>query len=160
VNKIKGLHSVFPCLFIINNDLLKFNSSLHSRVQKHEMIDTTQRILVIEDDPDIGKMLEMILKYQGYAVTLMEHPGPVDEIVSQNSPDLIVMDMLLSGVNGVELCSFLKKDKQSSHVPIVMISAHPNAMELCMNAGADDFVAKPFEVDILLNKIKTLVPKR
>lgn len=124
------------------------------------MTDIKQRVLVIEDDPDIGRMLKMILKYQGYAVTLLEHPGPADEIVPQNDPDLIVMDMLLSGANGADICSFLKKDKNTSHIPIVMISAHPNAGELCMQAGADDFVAKPFEIDILLNKIKGLVLKR
>lgn len=121
------------------------------------MKDGVQNILVIEDDPDIGLMLKMMLEYKKYLVTVSERPEFVNEIIQKTHLDLIIIDMLLSGTNGTDICVDLKQNAATSHLPVIMISAHPNAREACLEAGADDFIEKPFEMDILLSKVHDLI---
>ncbi|MEI9946989.1 MAG: response regulator transcription factor [Chitinophagaceae bacterium] len=125
------------------------------------MTNTAQKILVVEDDPDIGMMLKMMLEYKGYTVTVSERAEQANDIIRSNADlNLIIMDMLLSGSNGIDICAGLKQDTTTSHLPVIMISAHPNAREICLQAGADDFIEKPFEMDALLNKVNSLIIKQ
>jgi DNA-binding response OmpR family regulator len=117
------------------------------------------RILVVDDDPDIGTMIKMILEYNGYKVMVMERADGVKDVLQQNGIRLLIMDMLLSGFNGMEICGELKKDDAVSDIPILMISAHPNAKEICLQAGADEFISKPFDMQELLSKIRQLLQK-
>ena len=119
---------------------------------------TAYQILVIDDDPDIGIMIKMILEYSGYSVLVSDRADQADELISSNHVDLLIMDMLLSGINGTDICRRLKQKNSTTHLlPIMMISAHPNAKETCLEAGADDFIAKPFDMDDILSKISKLV---
>jgi DNA-binding response OmpR family regulator len=115
------------------------------------------RILVLDDDPDIGTMIKMMLEYKGYAVTVSDRAEQAEEVLRNNNIDLIIMDMLLSGVNGTDICTELKENNSTSHIPIMMISAHPNAKEICLQAGADEFISKPFDMQDILLKINNLV---
>jgi DNA-binding response OmpR family regulator len=117
------------------------------------------RILVIDDDPDIGTMIKMMLEYKGYTVTVSDRADHAGEFLRNNTIDLVIMDMLLSGVNGTDVCTGLKENKITSHIPVVMISAHPNAREVCLQAGADDFISKPFDMQDMLSKIHNLINK-
>jgi len=114
-------------------------------------------ILVLDDDPDIGTMIKMMLEYKGYLVTVSDRAEAAEEVIRNNNIDLIIMDMLLSGVNGTDICTELKKNNSTSHIPIMMISAHPNAKEICLEAGADEFISKPFDMQDILSKIQKLV---
>src|ERR1700687_5505256 len=96
------------------------------------------KILVLDDDPDIGTMMRIMLEYKGYTVTVSDRADHAAETLRNNNIDLIIMDMLLSGVNGTDLCRNLKKNGTTSQIPVIMISAHPNAKQICMDAGADD----------------------
>ena len=116
-----------------------------------------EKILVLDDDPDIGTMIKMMLEYKGYSVTVSDRAEQANEILRTDAVDLIIMDMLLSGVNGTDLCSELKKDSSLAHTPIIMISAHPNAKEICLQAGADEFISKPFDMQDILSKIDHLI---
>ncbi|MEO7922998.1 MAG: response regulator [Chitinophagaceae bacterium] len=118
------------------------------------------QILVIDDDPDIGLMIKIVLEYKGYKVLVAERPDKAATHIREKLPDLIVMDMLLSGVDGTDICKQLKQDPLTAPVPIIMISAHPNAKEICMEAGADDFVLKPFDIQDLISKISWLLSSR
>ncbi|HEY0433723.1 MAG TPA: response regulator, partial [Chitinophagaceae bacterium] len=62
-------------------------------------------------------------------------------------------------VNGTDLCHQLKTDPATTHIPVIMISAHPNAKEICLKAGADEFIPKPFDMHDILSKIDKLMPK-
>jgi DNA-binding response OmpR family regulator len=117
------------------------------------------RILVIDDDPDIGTMIKMMLEYKGYTVTVSDRADHAEEFLRNNTIDLVIMDMLLSGVNGTDVCAGLKESSITSHIPVVMISAHPNAREVCLQAGADDFISKPFDMQDMLSKIHYLINK-
>jgi DNA-binding response OmpR family regulator len=120
-------------------------------------MDKKTMILVLDDDPDIGTMIKMMLEYKGYTVTVTDRAEQAEQALRNNHIDLIIMDMLLSGVNGTDLCADLKKDSSTSHIPVMMISAHPNAKEICLQAGADEFISKPFDMQDILLKIDLLV---
>ena len=111
-------------------------------------------ILVLDDDPDICSMLKMVLDYHGYAAVDAASEQKAKAVLSKQNVDLIIMDMLLSGTDGTEICRRLKQDKQTSSIPILMFSAHPNAQTVCLEAGADDFISKPFEMKDMLSKIR------
>ena len=116
-----------------------------------------KRILVIDDDPDIGAMLKMMLEFKGYRALVIERGEKIKILINKDPVDLIILDMLLSGVNGTDICSNLKKDSTTSNIPVIMISAHPNARELCEAAGADSFIAKPFDMHDMLSRITELL---
>jgi DNA-binding response OmpR family regulator len=119
-----------------------------------------EKILVLDDDPDIGTMIKMMLEYKGYSVTVSERAEQAGEILKNDGFDLIIMDMLLSGVNGTDLCNEFKNDSSIAHIPVIMISAHPNAKEICLQAGADEFISKPFDMQDILSKIDRLINKQ
>ena len=114
-------------------------------------------ILVLDDDPDICAMLKMVLDYHGYITSEAENEEQAKEILEAGPIDLIIMDMLLSGANGTDICSKLKKDHITSSIPILMFSAHPNARTICLEAGANDFISKPFEMNDMLETVKSLL---
>lgn len=119
----------------------------------------TMRILIVDDDPDICIMIRMMLQYKGYDVTVMDNPGNVPEVLRSGGIDLILMDMLMSGFNGIDICKSVKKEEDISDIPIIMMSAHNEAEFLCLEAGADDFISKPFELKDLLEKIgQSVIP--
>ena len=122
---------------------------------------TTQaRILVIDDDPDIGIMIKMMLEYKGYLVSVATRAELADEMIDNHQFDLVIMDMLLSGTNGIDLCRRMKQNPKTADLPVMMISAHPNAKEICMQAGADEFISKPFDMQEILSKIQYLVNQK
>lgn len=122
-------------------------------------MNTKTKILVLDDDTDIGTMIKMMLEYKGYAVTVSDRADHASDVLQNEGIDLIIMDMLLSGVNGVDLCAEMKTNPSTAHIPIIMISAHPNAKEICLEAGADEFISKPFDMQDILSKIDHLVKK-
>lgn len=115
-------------------------------------------ILVVEDDPDIILALATILQDEGYHVATTNngaHLAP-DQLAG-DPPSLIVLDMLLSGWDGRAIARQLKAHAATRDIPILMLSAHPMARQEAQAAGADGFLAKPFELDALLEKIASLL---
>lgn len=111
------------------------------------------KILVIDDDPDIGLMMKMMLMYKGYSVILLEKADEIEVTLGKQKIDLIFMDMLLSGINGTDVCVDIKSNSNYTGIPIIMMSAHPDAKKICLQAGADDFISKPFDTHDLLAKV-------
>lgn len=118
-----------------------------------------QKILVVDDEPDILEFLQELLVQEGYAVTTTDNAECLENLHNGNLPDLILMDVLLSGKDGRELVKYLKSQKETGHIPVIMFSAHPGAEETAQAAGADDFVAKPFEMDEILMKITARIQR-
>lgn len=117
-------------------------------------------ILVLDDDPDICIMIKMVLDYYGYDAMDAENEETATKIISSNHVDLLIMDMLLSGVDGTDICRRLKLDKETSSIPILMFSAHPTAKDTCLAAGADDFISKPFEMNDMMEKISFFLERK
>jgi len=117
-----------------------------------------QKILIVDDDPAILHALEQVLQDEGYAVETTTKDGRyVEESLGRGLPDLIILDMLLSGHDGRDICRLLKSRPDTTGIPIIMLSAHPKAEATSLAAGADEFLAKPFSVDDLLLKIEKLL---
>jgi DNA-binding response OmpR family regulator len=115
------------------------------------------KVLIVDDDDDLALMIKMVLTNEGYNATVCSTHSGFAQIPGENSPHLIVMDMLLSGEDGRELCRKLKQEEATKNVPVLMISAHPDAESSCRSAGADDFLIKPFEISDLIIKAKRLL---
>ena len=115
--------------------------------------------MLVDDDHDLRTMIRLMLEYKGFEVISPEKIGRIKDIPGAGIVDLIIMDMLLSGLNGLDICADLKNDNETKHIPVIMISAHPNAREACLNAGADDFISKPFDMQDMVKKINHHVIK-
>lgn len=118
------------------------------------------KILIVDDDDGILDALSLILEEEGYEVDTLVKGLEVLTKVKKTQPDLILLDMLLSGNDGRHICKSLKADTKTKKIPILMISAHPNAKISAFESGADDFLPKPFEREELLKKIAYVVSER
>jgi DNA-binding response OmpR family regulator len=114
----------------------------------------TKKILVIDDDFDILEPISLILEEEGYLVETMAKGEQSIKKVKEFKPDLVLLDMLLSGSDGRKICVRLKNGSKSKQIPIVMMSAHPGAEGEAKKSGADGFIAKPFETKELINIVK------
>ena len=121
------------------------------------MKEAQARILIIEDDSAIGEMLKTILEFSNYKVAVSDEPLQAKESIQNFKADLVILDVRLSGIDGTEICAQLKKDDEISNVPILMMSALTGIQTTCKKAGADGFIAKPFEMDELLNTIQQVL---
>ena len=119
-----------------------------------------KKILLIDDDPDVIAVLQLLLKKKGYEVATAAREEEAYKQVHAFEPDLIVLDVLLSGVDGRTICKKLKDSPESNHIPIIMFSAHPGAQKNMQDFGADDFLPKPFESNKLLERIEAQLIKR
>lgn len=111
------------------------------------------RILLIEDEPDIAAFIALELGYEGYHVEVAPdgHKGLM--AARQSAPDLIILDRMLPGLDGVELC---KRVRQSSDVPILMLTAKGETADKVtgLDAGANDYLVKPFDLEELLARVR------
>lgn len=115
-------------------------------------------ILIVDDEPDIVLAIATILADAGYAVTSATRRESLMQRLSQeNPPDLILLDMLLSGQRGTEIAGELKQQQETQHIPILMLSAHPDAEQEARSAGADGFLSKPFDLEDLLATVATFL---
>jgi DNA-binding response OmpR family regulator len=110
-----------------------------------------KQIFIVDDDEGILDAVSLMLREYGYGVSATLRGEEIYEMVGRHRPDLIFLDVLLSGVDGRRICRKLKSDSKTKSIPIVMISAHPSAENHALMVGADAFLAKPFEIEDLLN---------
>ncbi len=114
-------------------------------------------ILIVDDDPDIGNMLKMMLEFKGYSVELLNRAEEAEAMLDSRDFDLVILDMLIAGINGMDVCAEIRKSRSLDQLPVLMISALPDARQGCLEAGASEFISKPFEMSELLAKINQLV---
>lgn len=113
----------------------------------------SKKILVADDDPAIVDSIQMILEDEGYEVDTTVNGEAVYKM-EKDYPHLLLLDIWMSGQDGREICKYLKKNPHTKHIPIVMISASREIEKSAKESGADDFLAKPFDIDDLLEKVK------
>lgn len=112
--------------------------------------------MIADDDPGIVDAIEMLLEFEGYQVTSTVNGATVLEMKEDSLPDLLLLDIWMSGEDGRDICKKFKQVDLTKNIPVIMISASRDIKESAMAAGADDFLAKPFEMNELLAKIKSL----
>lgn len=116
-----------------------------------------QRVLAVDDDPDILDAIRLTLEDEGYFVTTTEKGEYAENVQDGNGglPDLIILDVLLSGKDGRTICRSLKNRPDTRQIPIIMISAHPGAEESVRAVGADAFLAKPWDIGALIALVES-----
>lgn len=114
-------------------------------------------ILIVDDDPDILDALELVLEDAGYQVTTSPKGEDAESLTAQNLPQLLILDVLLSGKDGRDICHKLKSQPSTKKLPIIMISAHPSAEKSIRKVGADAFLAKPFNINVLLANVSKFI---
>lgn len=114
------------------------------------------KILIIDDDPDVRFVMDRLMKNHGYEVETASHREEALQILEGFHPSVILLDVLLSGSDGRELCQEIKADDRTKDVPVIMVSAHPGAAGNIHSYGADDFITKPINSAALLKKLGEL----
>lgn len=112
-----------------------------------------RKIFVVDDERSILEALEFMLLEEGYDVKTASKGNALLRLDS-DLPDVILLDVLLSGEDGREIAWKLKHQDKTKNIPIIMISAHPNAETSIRECGADDFLPKPFDIDDLLHIVE------
>lgn len=112
-----------------------------------------KRVTLADDDPGILDAVGMMLEMEGYEVSTTLNGNTILNTESL-LPDIYVLDIWMSGSDGRELCKKLKTDEKTKNIPVILISASNDLQKSAESAGADDFLAKPFEIDNLLSKIE------
>lgn len=120
-----------------------------------------KKILFIEDEPDQIKMISLRLEKNGYEVISSLDGAEGLRMAVREKPDLILLDVIMPGIDGLEVCRQLRKDPVTRHIPIISTTAAgmDDVEHQCLTAGADDCVRKPYESSDLLVKIRRLLEK-
>ena len=116
-------------------------------------------ILIIEDEPDISELIEYSLTQSGYSIIVSDNGEKGIEFTRKHSPDLILLDLMLPGINGIDVCRILKNDKETSDVSIIMLTALGQEEDIIkgLETGADDYVTKPFSFPVLEARIQSVL---
>lgn len=113
-----------------------------------------KKVLAVDDDPYILDALVELLMYSGYEVAATAKGDEVFKKIDESVPDIILLDIMLAGVDGRDICRQIKTNERTRKIPVIMISATPNSTASVMESGANDFVSKPFDIFLLLGKIE------
>jgi len=116
-----------------------------------------QTVLVIDDDLGVLELVEAILQYEGYRVVALTYCKNIIDTAGQHHPDLVIMDYFLQGENGGAFCRTLKETAGTAHLPVLLYSAYPDANRSPDQFGCDAFMAKPFDIHELTEKVRNLL---
>jgi CheY-like chemotaxis protein len=119
-----------------------------------------KKVLLFDDDADMLEAIQLVLEYAGFSVATTTNHNELFELIEAYEPDIILVDYLLRGTNGGEICQRLKTSSQTAHIPIMMISAYPQVIRNASCYACDTFLAKPFDMYELIEKIKNTISFR
>ncbi|MEP6895616.1 MAG: response regulator [Chloroflexota bacterium] len=119
------------------------------------------KILIVDDDITITELMKALVKTEGHEPTTVNDSLQAMEIARSVNPDLITLDLMMPGLTGFELCKLLHDDPSFANTPIVIVSAKDDSesKEQAKEAGATDYLTKPFGLEEFINKIKPFVTK-
>lgn len=117
----------------------------------------TKRIMICDDDEGILDMLEIVLEGSGYTIISVQNSLHIYEVIEREHPDLLLLDLWMPVLSGDQVLRSLRKNPQTNQLPVIVISASRDGQQIAADAGATDFMAKPFDLDFLLKKIEQYV---
>lgn len=116
------------------------------------------KILVVDDDKDLLEVMYSLLSRKGFEVEVNSSWEEANNKIDTFNPQLILLDVFLSGIDGLEICQQLKAQPRTKDIPILIFSSYPRVAEkVIYEYGADDFIAKPFEINELINKVHSVL---
>ncbi len=121
-----------------------------------------EKILVVDDEEDILELLEYNLLKNGYRAKCVATGEDALKAARSESPDLILLDLMLPGVDGLDVCKILKSDPKTSHIAIIIVTAKGEEADIVtgLELGADDYIVKPFSPRVLLARLKALLRRK
>jgi DNA-binding response OmpR family regulator len=117
-------------------------------------VDTRKRVLIVDDEPGIGNFLRVKLRLAGYDIITTTSGAEAIELIRTKQPDVVVCDVLMPDVTGMDV---IDKVRTFSQVPIIVFTGRPDIAEFASKLGANDYIAKPFDPDLLVEKIKSVL---
>jgi two-component system, OmpR family, alkaline phosphatase synthesis response regulator PhoP len=119
------------------------------------------KILVVDDEEDIRELVELNLSHEGFKVLLCETGEQALEKAGSELPDLIILDLMLPGIDGLEVCKKLKSNMKTENIPVVMLTAKGEETDVVsgLEVGADDYITKPFSGKVLVARVRRLLRK-
>ena len=119
------------------------------------------KILVVDDEEDIRELVELNLSHEGFKVISCESGEEALEMAGSELPDLIILDLMLPGIDGLEVCKKLKGNLKTENIPVVMLTARGEETDVVtgLEIGADDYVTKPFSGKVLVARVRRLLRK-
>lgn len=118
-----------------------------------------ERILVVEDDSDIRELLQYNLMREGFDVRVLDRGDRVTQAVAEYSPSLVILDIMLPGISGLEVCKSLRQDDMTKNIPIIMLTARSEESDrvVGLELGADDYMTKPFSTRELVARVRAML---
>ncbi|SEA07092.1 Signal transduction histidine kinase [Arachidicoccus rhizosphaerae] len=143
-----------PSLYVSKENSTSFKDKDESQV---ELVSDRQRILIADDNREIRTFVSSLFK--GYEVMVAEDGNRAWELIRDKIPDLVILDLIMPGMTGDNICKSLKSDEKLSHIPVVILTAEESSdIRLrCVEAGADDYITKPFEKELLMARVGNLL---
>lgn len=121
-----------------------------------------KNLLVVEDEEDIRDLLTLHFTREGYAVTGTGNGAEAVKIITRKPPDLVLLDLMLPGLDGLAVCRTLKNDPKTAGIPIVMLTAKGEEADVVagLELGADDYITKPFSLKVVVARVRTVLRRR
>ena len=122
----------------------------------------TEKILVVEDEENIQELIRYNLAKEGYKVSCVLNGEKGLEAARNESPDLVLLDLMLPGLDGLDVCKALKRDSATQDIAVIMVTAKGDETDIVtgLELGADDYVIKPFSPKILLSRVKAVLRRK
>lgn len=120
---------------------------------------SNEKILIIEDDPDIVEMIIYNLQKEGFRTISASNGEDSLDLLSKENPHLVILDLMLPGLDGLEVCKFIRKNDATAYLPIIMLTAKTQEVDKIVGfeLGADDYITKPFSPRELVARIKAVL---
>lgn len=119
-----------------------------------------EKILFADDERDLRELIKVALEKEGFTVITANDGRETLELARENKPDLIILDYMMPGLDGIEACKALKKEKETAGIPVIMVTGYPDQKERSLAAGAIDFITKPVDKTDLLLRIRSVLRVR
>lgn len=117
------------------------------------------RLLLVEDDPALAELLEYRLQAEGYQVTATPNGDEALLLASEDAPDIVLLDWMIEGTSGIEVCRRMRRDRKTANVPIIMLTAREGEDDCIrgLETGADDYITKPFSPRELIARVGAIM---
>ena len=121
-----------------------------------------QSVLVVEDEEDIMEVIRFNLEKEGYEVNQALSGEKALQVIENNLPSLVLLDLMLPGINGLDLCRIFKQNDLTKAIPVIMLTAKSEDADIVagLEMGAEDYITKPFSPRVLVARVRTILRRR